>query len=265
MMQDQELEGMSYEELIRLTLKDFEEVEHAKKRRIIILAKKLEKLGTPKDMISQQITRDLQGRVNSSYVRNCLGEDYKDRKQMREHSTSQSRGSTSADDSKKVLVSVTNDGIQEAATELPPPTKEQSVKEHDLHTQSNNPATVESLQSKIRNLEREKDYFARKLAEKSPEFQELYTEIEELREIESKRIRHNDFSSAASFPGKNELQQKIEGLEKRIGEQDSLLAQNKFEADLELKDQIIPLIIVIDRVRGKAKVMIDAKKVRSTR
>lgn len=68
-------------------------------------------------MISQKISRDLQGRVNSSYVRECLGEDYKDKKQVRENTTSKSRDSAHANDNKKVLLSITKEGAQEAIKE----------------------------------------------------------------------------------------------------------------------------------------------------
>ncbi|HET7283564.1 MAG TPA: hypothetical protein VFI70_02675 [Nitrososphaeraceae archaeon] len=45
--------------------------------------------------------------------------------------------------------------------------------------------------------------------------------------------------------------QKIEGLEKRTNEQDTLLAKIDFK-DLELKEQVILVIVLIDRIRGKA-------------
>jgi hypothetical protein len=136
-MLDEEFGDMSYHDLIQVTLKDLEDIEHIKKKRIIILAQKLEKLGTPIEMISQKISRDLLGRVNSSYVRLCLGGVYKNKKQVREQTTTQSRESTRADDGKKVLV---NEGKQEIANALPTP-KEQNT--------SSNDNTVESLQNKI--------------------------------------------------------------------------------------------------------------------
>ena len=272
-LRDEEFDDLTYEQLIQVTLKEFEKEEHAKKKRINILAKKLVDAGTPKNMISQMISRDLQGRVDPSYVRDCLGQAYKDRKQVREQITSQARVSTPADEAKKVLVKITNKGKQETSDELPTP-KEQTTKELNLHTPHNDVITIESLQDKVRIVEEQRDYFARKLAEKSPEFPELYEEIEQLQEIESRRIKHhdfksaaslpakNDFKSAASLPAKNELQQQIDSLEERINEQDNLLAKNRFEADLELKEEAIPLIILINRVTGRAEVMIDAAKMK---
>jgi hypothetical protein len=79
-MRDESFEHMSYEQLIELTLQEARQTESTKKKRIIILAKKLENGGTTIDMISQKITRDLEGWVNSKYVRECLGEVYKDAK-----------------------------------------------------------------------------------------------------------------------------------------------------------------------------------------
>jgi hypothetical protein len=145
-MLDEEFDDMSYDDLIQVTLKDLEDIEHIKKKRIIILAQKLEKLGTPKEMISQKISRDLLGRVNSSYVRLCLGEVYKNKKQVREKTTTQSRESTRADDGKKVLVNITNEGKQETANALPIP-KEQYT--------SSNDNTVESLQNIISMVKQE--------------------------------------------------------------------------------------------------------------
>jgi hypothetical protein len=260
-VRDEEFDDLTYEQLIQVTLKEFEEEEHAKKKRINILAKKLVDEGTPKNMISQKISRDLQGLVDPSYVRDCLGQAYKDRKQVREQTTSQARESTPADEAKKVLVKITNKGKQETSDELPTP-KEQTTKELNLHRPHNDVITIESLQDKVRIVEKQRDYFAKKLAEKSPEFPELYEEIEQLQEIESRRIKHHDFKSAASLPAKNELQQKIDSLEERIKEQDNLLAKNRFEAEFELKEEAIPLIILINRVTGRAEVMINATKMK---
>ena len=197
-VRDEEFDDLTYEQLIQVTLKEFEEEEHAKKKRINILAKKLVDEGTPKNMISQKISRDLQGLVNPSYVRDCLGQAYKDRKQVREQTTSQARESTPADEAKKVLVKITNKGKQETSGELPTP-KEQTTKEFNLHIPRNDVITIESLQDKVRIVEEQRDYFAKKLAEKSPEFPELYEEIEQLQEIESRRIKHHDFKSADSL------------------------------------------------------------------
>jgi hypothetical protein len=169
--------------------------------------------------------------------------------------------STPADEAKKVLVKITNQGKQETSDELPTP-KEQITKESNLHGPRNDVITIESLQDKIRIMEEQRDYFAKKLAEKSPEFPELYDEIEQLKEIESERIKHRDFNNAASLPTKNQLQQKIDSLEERINKQDNLLAKNRFEAELELKEEVIPLIILINRVTGRADVIIDAAKMK---
>lgn len=249
MMTDQEVEEMTYDCLINLTLKEFENIEQVKKKRIIILAKKLERLGTPMEMICQKISRDLQGLVSSSYVRLCLGDEYKNKRKVKELTTSQSRESIRANDSKKVLLCTANNGTQE-----------KHVDEHESHLQTGNP-TIESLQNQIRNLEQERDYFARKLEEKSPDFQKLWEEISQLKEIERERVTHGDFTSAASSSTANELQQEVNRLQRKINEQEILLATNLFEADLELKEQIFPLLITIDRVEGKAKVVIDTAKI----
>jgi hypothetical protein len=235
-MIDEEFENMTYDQVVKLTLKELEDIEHVKKKRIIILAKKLESLGTPKEMISQQISRDLQGLVNSSYVRLCLGEAYKDKQKVREQTTSQSRVSASANEDKKVLISTINDGKQETINQLQTPKEEESVRrEIDPPLLSNDSTTIESLQDKLKAAEQHRDYLAAKLSKKSPEFSELYEELKELKEIESKRIRHNDFKIPPSLPVNNQQQQKIESLEKRINEQDTLLAKTRFEAELEPK------------------------------
>lgn len=124
-MRDEEFENLNYEKLVQLTLKEAEQIEGIKKKRIKILAKKLEQGKTPREMISQKITRDLQGWVNSKYVRECLGEAYKDTHLVREQTTSQRRGSTPAIEGKNLLVSITNKGKQET-TETP---KEHKVEE----------------------------------------------------------------------------------------------------------------------------------------
>jgi hypothetical protein len=253
-MRDEEFESLSYEELVQLTLEEAKHVDDTKKKRIRILAKKLEDTGSPKYMISQKITRDLQGWVNSKYVRECLGEGYKDVKLVREQNTSERRGSTPAVEGKNLLVGIANGGKQETTTVLP---TEQPVEDYEVHRQ----VSIQSLQDKIRILERERDYYTMKLAEKSPEFRELYEEIKELKEIESKRVER-DFSCAELLPAKNESQQKIKSLERRIKEQDTLLAKDTFETELELKQQIIPVIIFIDRVTGKAQAKVDTSKIK---
>jgi hypothetical protein len=258
-MRDEEFKELSYEELVQLTLKEAKQIEDTKKKRIIILAKKLENGGTPIDMISQRITRDLEGWVNSKYVRVCLGEVYKYAKLVREQSTSDRRASTPAIEQKNLLVSNKNRGKQDAATTVL--SKEQAIHEQESRQQSDAIITIQSLEDRIRILEGEKDYLAKKLTEKSPEFRELHEEILELREIESKRIE-SDFKCAASLPPKNRSQQKITSLEKRISELETLLAKNRFEADLELKEQTIPLTILIDRVTGKAQAMVNTVKMK---
>lgn len=251
LMSSLELEQMTYEQLIKLTLKELDNIEHLKKSRIIMLAAKLEKLGTPKDMISQQISRDLQGRVNSSYVRACLGEDYKDSKQVRKQSTSQSRGSNSANDSKKVLSSV-----EKGAKEV---TKEQEAIKPDLYSSADS-NIIESLENKIKDLEQERDYLIEKLGEESPDFPEVYEENRLLRQIEKERTKH-DFNSAKSLNDTNSLQQEVNRLRNKLNEQEILLANNTFCEELELKGQMIPLIIVVDRTSKRAKVTLDTSKV----
>jgi len=83
-----------------------------------------------------------------------------------------------------------------------------------------------------------------------------------LEQIEKERIKHDDFSTALSVPAKDVLQQKIDSLEKRVNEQDELLAKNRFEANLEIKNELIPLIIYVDRAAGNAKVRIDTAKLK---
>ena len=210
-------------------------------------------------MISQKITRDLEGWVNSKYVRECLGEVYKDAKLVREQSTSERRALRPVIEPKNLLVGIANRGKQDATTTVL--SKAQAIHEQESPHQSDAIITIQSLEDRIRILEGEKDYLAKKLAEKSPEFRELHEEILELREIESKRME-SDFKCAASLPAKNASQQKITSLEKRIRELETLLAKNRFEADLELKEQIIPLIILIDRVTGKAQAMVNTVKMK---
>jgi hypothetical protein len=261
-MEDEEIEDMSYENLVQATIQYLDEFEKAKKEHIIILAKKLEKLGTPKDMISQQISRDLEGRVSSSYVRRCLAKDYKDRKQIRENSTSRPRESTPADNSKKVLVSITKKGRQENTKELPMPAPEEIPKANTLDTKDNDETTVDSLQNKLRNVELRSEYFAKALAERSPELPDLYERIRQLKEIETERTKQ-DFVSAESLNEINRLQQEVNRLQRELDERESLLANNTFHTDFELKDQMIPLIIVIDRKSWTAKATIDTSKVKS--
>lgn len=261
-IRDEELENMSYEEAIELTLERFDEIEDTKRRWIIILAKKLEKLGTPNNMISQKISRDLEGRVNSGYVRNCLGKDYKDAKQVREHCASQSRDLTRADDCKNVLVGITNNGNQETAKELPTPTPEGIAKTSTLHRQDDDQITIYSLQNKLREIEERNEYLAKKLAERSPELPDLYEKIRELEEIETERIK-NDFVSAESLNvTNNHLQQEISSLREKIDEQESLLSIDTFYAELEIKGQIIPVTIIIDRKTRRAKVTVNTPKVK---
>ena len=210
-------------------------------------------------MISQKITRDLEGWVNSKYVRECLGEVYKDAKLVREQSTSEQRASRPAIEQKNLLVGIANRGKQDATTTVL--SKAQDIHEQESPHQSDAIITIQSLEDRIRILEGEKDYLAKKLTEKSPKFRELHEEILELREIESKRIE-SDFKCAASLPAKNASQQNITSPEKRISELETLLAKDRFEADLELKEQIIPLIILIDRVTGKAQAMVNTVKMK---
>jgi uncharacterized phage infection (PIP) family protein YhgE len=246
----EEFDDISYEELIQLTLRDFEKLEQTKKSRIRSLALKLEKLGTPKNMISQKISRDLHGRVNSSYVRLCLTEEYKNSKQIRKQITSKSRELKHADDGRKALVTITNEGIHETI-ELDAEEREPSRKvESDI---------IESLQIRIRTLQRQNEDLTKKLAEKSPQFHELYKEIEQLKQIESERIEQKDFTTAESLLSDNrELLQKIQILEEQLNQQQRLLAKYRFEAFLELKGQLIPVAILIDRFGETAKVMVDA-------
>ena len=238
----EEFDDLTYVELIQVTLEDLEEIEQIKKRRIVLLAKKLEALGTPKDMISQQISRDLLGRVNSSYVRACLGEEYKYNKQVRKHSTSQSRELRRADDTKKVLLGVTNEGIQENI-------KEQVANGDELNPKNSDPGFIESLQNKYKILGICYDYLAQKFVEQSQEFEK----IERLKQIES--------ANAEAIRAKDELQHQINALKCKISEQDKILAINRFEAYLEFKDQIIPVIIFIDNARVKAKVTVNNSKI----
>lgn len=250
MITDKDFENMTYEQVVQLTLKELKGVEKIKKKRIIILAKKLESLGTPKEMISQRISRDLQGLVNSSYVRLCLGDAYKDKTQIRKQSSSQSRQTTRANEGKKVLLAVTSEGKQDTGSIL-------SSKQIESISQGDD--TPERYQEELREVKQERDYLATKLAEKSPEFQDLYEEIK-LKEIESSRIKSEDFKSADSLPANDKLQTEI--LERRIVEQDKLLAKTRFEAELELREQVIPLIVVIDRVTDRATVTVDTSKMK---
>lgn len=159
-------------------------------------------------------------------------------------------------DKKQVREQITGQGLASTPNE-------KIVKEHDLHTPSSEPSIIESLRNEIKNLKQERDYFVGKLGEKSPDFPELYEENRQLKEIERKRIKHDDFSTAASLPATIELQQKIESLEKRINELETLLARNRFEAVLELRGRNIPVIINIDRISGEAKITIDTSKTKS--
>jgi len=262
-MIDLEFNDISYEELVKMTLKEASLFEKTKKKRIIILAKKLENGGSPKDMISQKITRDLEGWVNPKYVRDCLGEAYKNPKLVREQSTGQRRGSTPAGDDKNVLVAITNEWKQESVNEDPVTRKAvQPFRRVDSPLPRDETTSIESLQDKQKVTEQERDYFADKLAEKSPEFSELYERKRQLEEIEKERIKHNNFHSAASLSAKTELQTKIETLEKRASEQVALLAETRFEADLELPDQSLPVIIIINRSATKASVTLNRAKMK---
>ena len=99
-----------------------------------------------------------------------------------------------------------------------------------------------------------------RLTEKSPDFSEVYEERDQLRAICRERGRHADFMSAASLPATSELQQKVDRLQNELNEQKSINAKNTFRAVLQLNARIIPLLIVIDRISGTAKVTIEAAK-----
>lgn len=259
-MKSEDFDDLTYQKLIQVTLEDLEEIEQIKKRRIVLLAKKLDALGTPKDMISQRISSDLQGKVNPSYVRDCLGKEYKYSRQVRKHSTSQSRESASADDSKKVLVGVTNNGRQETAKELPTSAPKEIAKASATSAQEDKQITVRSLQNKIKILEQEKKHVSDELSEKSRELDDLFEEMKQLKQIESERIKYNDFNSAESLLTDGRELLRVKALDKQINERDRLLAKNRFEANLELKERIVPVIILIDRLKETAKVTVDTTK-----
>lgn len=149
-MSDEEFENLSYEELVQLTLKEAEQLEDTKKKRIKILAKKLEKGGIPREMISQKITRDLQGWVNSKYVRECLEEAYKDMHLVREQTTGQRRGSTPAIEGKNLLLGITNKGKQKT-TEIP---KEYKDEETGISS-SQDSELIASLKTENKRLRKE--------------------------------------------------------------------------------------------------------------
>jgi ParB family transcriptional regulator, chromosome partitioning protein len=183
-----------------------------------------------------------------------LQQEIYDKKQIGEQLTSQARTSTTFDESKRIFANITNEK-QETTNQLPT-TKEQAAKDHELHSQSS------ELQTEMEILRQDFAYLVERLGEKSPDFSELYEERNQLRAICRERGIHRDFTSAASLPATSELQQKVDKLQNELNEQKSIIAKNTFQADLQLKEQIIPLIIIIDRISGKVQVMIDAAKMK---
>jgi|GEM_PF-6324902 len=262
-MKDKEFENMTYEELVQLTLKEAKQIEETKKMRIIILAKKLENGATPIAMISQRITRDLQGYVNSKYVRDCLAQEYKHTKLVREQNTGRRRASTPAVEDKNLLVGISNTGNQETIVESALP-KEQAVQETGM-SDDNGSVEIRPLLAEIKNQQERIGYLEGKLREKSPEFSELSDRMRQLEGIEQERIKRNDFKSAASLPAENGLLLEIDKLRKRLRDQDELLTKNRFEADLLLKEETVPLIITINRSTGRAIVSTDEVRMKRRR
>ena len=71
------------------------------------------------------------------------------------------------------------------------------------------------------------------------------------------RVKNSDFSGAASLPATNELQPK----DRRPGKENKWAGhstcKNRFQTDLELKEQVILVIVLIDRISGKAWIKVD--------
>jgi hypothetical protein len=224
-----------------------EELEGKKSVIILELARRLEEKGMPKYLISTEISKNLKPYISNRYVQGCLEDEYKDKKK----STGR-LAKSSPNDSKKVLLNITSDGSVESDDDSEM-LKEEAINEIEASPLNNDRIiTIRSPQNKIKVVGEES---ARLLSE-------LLEENRQLKEIESKRIMQGDFISAASLPAKNELQRKIETLEKSVSEQDALLAETRFEADLELPDQSLPLIIVINRSTTRASVTVNHAKMK---
>jgi len=224
-----------------------EELEGKKSVIILELARKIEERGMPKHMISSEISKNLEPYISDRYVQGCLEDEYKDRKK----STGR-LAKSSAIECKKVLLNITSDGREDSANDSETP-KQEAINEIEASLLNNDRIiTIRSPQNKIKVVGEES---ARLLSE-------LLEENRQLKEIESKRIKQADFINAASLPAKNQLQTKIEILEKSVSEQDALLAETRFEADLELPDQSLPLIIVINRSTARASVTLNHAKMK---
>ena len=221
-----------------------EELEGKKSVIILELARRLEERGMPKYMISTEISKNLKPHISDRYVQGCLEDEYKDKKK----STGR-LAKSSAVDSKKVLLHVTSEGREELANDYEMP-REDEFQAPVLNKDSI--ITIQTPENKIKVVGEES---ARLLSE-------LLEENRQLKEIESKRIQQGDFVSAASLPAKDESQRKIETLEKRVSEQAALLAETRFEANLELPDQSLPLIVIIDRSTARTSVTVNHAKMK---
>jgi hypothetical protein len=207
-----------------------------KKREIILeLARRLEESGMLKEMICEEISKHLKGYISDRYVQGCLKHEYKNQKK-----STRTLANTSSIDRKKVLVEVSNTG-------------DERPKLAQTHNITN-------------GIVNESQYSNRHKDEKIKELQEIVDaqreKIFELEQIEKDRIKHADFSTVLSLPAKNELQQKINNLEKRVKEQDTFLTKTRFEAELEIKEEVIPLIVLINRTTGEATVNVDYSKMK---
>jgi hypothetical protein len=212
-----------------------EELDGKKREIILELAKRLEESGMPKDMISEEISKHLKGYISDRYVQGCLKHEYKNQKK-----STRTVANTSSIDSKKVLVEVSDTGDE----------RPKLAQTHNL---------TSGIVSESQYSNKHNDDEIKELQEILDAQREMIFELEQ---IEKKRIKHGDFSTALPLPAKDVLQQKIDSLEKRVKEQDELLAKNRFEANLEIKDELIPLIIFVDRATGNAKVRIDTAKLK---
>lgn len=79
-------EDWTYEELLARYKEDLKHFQFVTKKEMVInLARKLEETGAPKDMIAARLIEDLKGYdVSSNYIRECLGEEYKQDNKKRE-------------------------------------------------------------------------------------------------------------------------------------------------------------------------------------
>src|SRR5215510_14073764 len=94
-------------------LKQIEDSKNVQKKQVIMeTVKQLEDNGVPKEMISDIMSKELEGYASSSYIRQCLSDEYKDAKKQR------LRNTAALDDKKPI--EVTTIGTQEPSTPTVP-------------------------------------------------------------------------------------------------------------------------------------------------